>query len=138
MTPSAHAELTWLAATALMTALLFLPYVLARIVRIGLFRAMTNPQPDQDPEQGWSWRAACAHKNAIENLAIFAPLALAVVLAGTSSSLTAMACAVYFFARAVHYVVYALGVPVVRTLAFFAGTACQIVLALSVLGLHSA
>jgi uncharacterized MAPEG superfamily protein len=42
---------------------------------------------------------------------------------------------VYFFARLAHYVVFTLGIPVVRVLAFAVGVAAQITLALALLGL---
>lgn len=127
-------ELLWLTATAVMCVLLFAPYVLARIARLGLFRAMANPMPDQDPRQGWAWRADCAHKNAVENLVVFAPLVLIAVQLDLPSSTTATTGAIYFAARLVHYVVYVLGIPVVRTLAYAVGLACQLSLALRIFG----
>jgi len=53
---------------------------------------------------------------------------LAVELAGANSALTAGACAVFLFARLGHYVVYALGIPVIRTLFFTIGWVCQLML----------
>jgi len=41
----------------------------------------------------------------------------------------------YFFARLVHFVVYTLGIPVARTLAFTAGWLAQLVLIASILHL---
>jgi uncharacterized MAPEG superfamily protein len=76
-----------------------------------------------------------AHQNAVENLVIFAPLVLALQMAGISSSTTVTACVVYFFARLAHYVVFTLGIPVVRVLTFAVGVAAQITLALTPLGL---
>jgi len=69
----------------------------------------------------------------VENLAVFAPLAITVVLARADSGTTAAACAIYFFARLVHYPVATLGVPVVRTVAFAIGSVAQIVLAIAIL-----
>jgi uncharacterized MAPEG superfamily protein len=76
-----------------------------------------------------------AHQNAVENLVIFAPLVLALQIAGISGAATVSACVVYFFARLGHYVVFTLGIPVVRVLAFVAGVAAQVTLALALLGL---
>jgi uncharacterized MAPEG superfamily protein len=45
-----------------------------------------------------------------------------------------IACAVYFWARLAHAVVYTMGVPVLRTLAFAVGFAAQAALALAVFG----
>jgi len=44
----------------------------------------------------------------------------------------AFACAVYFWARVAHVIVYALGLPVFRTLAFTVGFLAQAVLALAI------
>ena len=127
-------ELFWLALTTLMTGLLWMPYVLNRIALIGLVGAMANPSPDMAPPPPWAVRAQQAHRNAIENLVVFAPLVVAVHVAGLASPLTATACMVYFFARAAHFVVYTAGIPVLRTLLFFVGFFAQVTLALVLLG----
>jgi uncharacterized MAPEG superfamily protein len=129
------AELYWLVLTALMTALFWVPYILDRIAVQGLMNAMGYPSGDLPPQSAWAIRAQKAHLNAIENLVIFAPLVLVLHSLGLSTSLTASAAAVYFFARLVHYLVYLAGVPVVRTLAFAVGWAATIVIALTVLGI---
>ncbi len=56
--------------------------------------------------------------NAVENLVVFAPLVLILNAIDYSSSWTALACAVYFWARVAHLIVYTMGLPVFRTLAF--------------------
>ena len=43
-----------------------------------------------------------------------------------------LACAVYFWARLAHLVVYTMGLPVFRTLAFTVGFVAQAVLALAI------
>jgi uncharacterized MAPEG superfamily protein len=43
-----------------------------------------------------------------------------------------IACAFYFWARLAHAVVYTLGAPVLRTLAFTVGFAAQVVLVLAI------
>jgi uncharacterized MAPEG superfamily protein len=47
---------------------------------------------------------------------------------------TVIACAVYFWSRLVHAIVYTMGVPVVRTLAFAVGFLAQAALVLAVFG----
>jgi uncharacterized MAPEG superfamily protein len=42
---------------------------------------------------------------------------------------------VYFFTRLAHYVVFALGIPVVRVLTFAVGVAVQMTLAFALLGM---
>lgn len=123
-------ELTWLAASTLLAALAWVPHVLHRIGTHGLFVAMGKSIDRLTPEPGsWPDRAQRAHTNSIENLAVFAPLLLSVVVAGLTSPGTLLAAQIYFFARLGHYVVYVLGVPVMRTLLFFVGLGCQVFLA---------
>ena len=61
-------------------------------------------------------------------------LVLAVEMTGAASSLTAGACVVYFWARLTHFVVYALKIPVLRTLAFLVGWGALVALAVALLG----
>jgi uncharacterized MAPEG superfamily protein len=93
---------------------------------------MANPARNQKPQAEWANRLMFAHDNAVENLMIFAPLVLILNAADYSTKWTVLACAVYFWARLVHVIVYALGVPVLRTLAFTVGFCAQVVLALAV------
>jgi uncharacterized MAPEG superfamily protein len=53
---------------------------------------------------------------------------------GHSTESTAIACAVYFWARLAHVIVYTIGVPVLRTLAFAVGFVAQVALVLAVFG----
>jgi uncharacterized MAPEG superfamily protein len=128
-------SLYWLTLTALMTALFWLPYVVDRIAVRGLIRTMGNPQDDDVPVHAWSQRASSAHTNAIENLAVFGMLVLVAnaVGAGNNAAIV-MAAAVYFFARLIHFVVYTLGIPVLRTLAFATAWAATIAVALALIG----
>lgn len=128
-------ELFWLVATTLMTGLIWAPYIVNRIVEDGLLAAMGNPSPDARPKAEWAYRAECAHRNAVENLVVFAPLALAVHVTGASTALTATAAMVFFFARAAHLVIYVMGIPLLRTLSFAIGFLAQMALALTLLGL---
>ncbi len=129
MTLPLSPELFWLAATAGLTALLWIPHILSLIVQMGFIPALMDGEHETSLQTRWARRAQRAHANAVANLAVFAPLVIAVHVAGQSSSLTSGACMMFFFARTAHYVVYALGLPLLRTLLFFVGVACQILLA---------
>ena len=123
-------EIFWLTMTAILTPLLTAPYAANRISRIGFMRLLVNPLPGDDPfKQEWAHRAYRAHMNAIENLVVFAPLAIAVHVTGTSNHVTAAACATYFFARAIHAPSYLLNTPYVRFFAYFTGVGACFVLA---------
>lgn len=122
-------ELFWLTATTVMTGLLWVPYIVNRVMELGPPSMAWFPQPDPPPRAPWAARAMRAHFNAVENLVIFAPLALAVHASGIGSAVTAAACATYFFARAAHYLVCIFGLPIIpRTIAFLVGVGAQLTL----------
>ena len=125
-------ELFWLTLTVIMTGLMWLPYVLNRCQVRGLGGAMANPSRADKPQSEWANRMMFAHDNAVENLIIFAPLVLILNAADYSSKWTVMACAVYFWARLAHLLVYTFGIPVLRTLTFAVGFIAQVVLALAI------
>jgi uncharacterized MAPEG superfamily protein len=126
-------ELYWLTLTALMTALFWVPYVLNRVASVGLGETLAGAAPDSGKLADWAQRAIRAHSNAIENLAIFAPIVLTAHVLGISSAATKAAVVIYFFARLAHFVVYAAGIPAARTLTFTAGWLAQIAIIASIL-----
>ncbi|MBT5072846.1 MAG: MAPEG family protein [Kordiimonadaceae bacterium] len=128
-------ELYWLILTSLMTALFWLPYVLDRMMVRGLMGALANPSASDKPQSDWAQRSIRAHSNAVENLVVFAPLAIATHVLGAGSALTATMCMAYFVARLTHFVVYTAGIPIIKTPAFAVGFAAQAVLALNLLGM---
>ena len=125
-------ELFWLTMTVILTAVMWVPYVLNRIMVRGLFGAMANPSRNDRPHAEWASRMMFAHDNAIENLIIFAPLVLILNDLDYSTKWTVLACAVYFWSRLAHIVVYTFGVPILRTLTFAVGFAAQVVLMLAI------
>jgi uncharacterized MAPEG superfamily protein len=127
-------EMTYTALSAALTGLLWIPIVLNRLREIGVWAALKNPEPDLRPKAAWAYRLANAHRNAIENLVVFAPLALAVHILGLEAPATALACALYFWSRLAHAVIYTLGVPVLRTIAFLTGFGAQVTLFLRIFG----
>jgi len=126
-------ELWWLAVMGLVMAATSLPYVLNRIGTWGLWRALDNPKPSLPPLSPWAERLKAAHYNTVENVVIFAPLAVAVVVAGAADATTALAAQAFVLSRIVFLVVYALGIPVLRTLAFLVGWLSIVALALRLL-----
>lgn len=128
-------ELYWLTLTCLLTGLLWLPYILQLIVQLGPVQAIWDPTGAHPHDADWALRAKRAHYNAVENLAVFAPLVLVVTLTGTGTALTATAASAYFFLRLAHYLVHTVALPVIRTVVFLGGWACQMALGLTVLGL---
>jgi uncharacterized MAPEG superfamily protein len=127
-------ELYWLTLTVILTGLLWVPYILDRIMVRGLMGAMANPSPGDAPQSPWAQRLQRAHINAVENLVIFAALVLTLQVMRHSTMSTAIACAVYFWARLAHAFIYWAGIPVLRTLAFAVGFVAQVALVLAVFG----
>ena len=125
-------ELYWLTLTALMTGLLWLPYILDRIMVRGPMGAMANPSPNDKPQSAWAERMMAAHVNAAENLVVFAPLILTAQALNIHTATTAFACAFYFWCRLAHVAVYTAGLPVLRTLAFTGGWIAQMILVLAI------
>ena len=74
--------------------------------------------------------------NAVENLVVFAPLVLAVHVTSSGTPVTAAASMSYFFARAAHFAISVLGVPIpLRTAAFLIGFLAQMALGATLLGI---
>lgn len=125
-------ELFWLTCTVILTGILWIPYTINRCQVRGLGGALANPSRGDKPQSEWANRLMFAHDNAVENLVLFAPLVLILNAIDYSSNWTLLACVVYFWSRVAHVIVYALGIPVFRTLAFTVGFLAQAVLALAI------
>ena len=121
-------ELTYLVWVTILTAVMWIPYVLDRIAVWGLADSVGYPEAPKQ-QSPWARRMKAAHANAIENLVIFATLALVANAAGISTGATVFAAALYFWARLVHIVAYTFALPWVRTLAFTGGFVAQAILA---------
>jgi uncharacterized MAPEG superfamily protein len=117
-------ELFYLALAAALTGLLWVPYILDRIMVWGLVPAVSYPAnpPAQSP---WAQRMMRAHGNAVENLVVFATLVLIANAMGLTGGTIATAAVVYFWARVVHVIAYTFAIPWVRTLAFVVGFLAQ-------------
>lgn len=131
--PQINSEIYWLTLTVLMTALFWTPYIINRMYEHGVWPALYNPQPDTRPKAQWAERMMRAHDNAVENLVVFAPLVLTVVILDIGSDLTSSLCATYFFARLAHFILYTLKVPFFRTVAFLVGCVCQVSIGITIL-----
>jgi uncharacterized MAPEG superfamily protein len=126
-------ELYWLTLTVGITGLFWIPYILDRFATRGMAGTFGYPEPDTPPQSDWADRMRLAHTNAVENLVIFAPLVLTAQALNIHTGVTAAACVVYFWARLAHFILYALKIPVLRTLAFLIGWGAQVALFLAVI-----
>lgn len=125
-------ELTYLTWVTLLTALLWVPYILDRLRVRGLPDTVGYPT-DPKPQSPWAVRLKAAHANAAENLVVFATLVLVANALGIANAAVASAAMLYFWARVVHALAYTLAWPWVRTLAFAAGFVAQMMVAWQIL-----
>lgn len=125
-------ELTSLVEVSTFTALLWVPYVLNRMIVRGIPATVGYPN-DPEPLARWAQRLRAAHANAVENLAVFAALVLAAHALAVSTPVTAAAGPLYLWSRVAHAVTYTFRVPWLRTLAFVGGFAAQMLVAWEVL-----
>ena len=126
-------DLKLLAWTAAFTALLWLPYIVARIMASGLMATLTYAA-DNDPLPAWAQRAKKAHYNAVENLVPFAAVVLVAQVTQTANATTALWAVIYFWSRVVHFFGYTSGVPFVRTLSFAVGWLAIAIIFLQIVG----
>jgi uncharacterized MAPEG superfamily protein len=123
-----NTELMYLVWVTVLTAVMWIPYILDRIAVWGLADTVGYPE-NPKPQSPWARRMKAAHANAVENLVVFATLVLAAQATGVSNSATVLACLVYFWARVVHLFAHTFAMPWIRTIAFTAGFCAQIALA---------
>lgn len=126
-------ELQYLVWVTVLTAILWVPYILNRLAVRGILATVGYPDSPK-PQAPWAVRLQKAHGNAVENLVVFAALVLVANAAGISNETTVLAAQLYFWARLVHVVAYTLAWPWVRTLAFAAGFVSQAIFACAILG----
>jgi uncharacterized MAPEG superfamily protein len=117
MTP----DLQYLAYTAILTATLWIPYVIAQVMTNGPLQPENYLDPTQRPLPPWGKRADRAYLNAVEGFAPFAALVIVAHVAGKANAATAFWAMSFFWLRFIHAVIYLLGVPYVRTLVFTLG-----------------
>lgn len=120
--------------TALWLSVAWLPYALDRVMVRGLMGALANYDPGAKPQSAWARRAQRAHTVALEAFAAFAPLAILAAIRLPEDGYPGVLAMTFFFAIVAHYVIYCLGIVVLRTLAFALAAASTIALALRLLG----
>ena len=81
-------ELWMLAWSAALCALLWIPYLVSRMLTWGIADTVGYPQ-DPPARPAWAQRAHLAHGNLVENLAPFAAVVLIAHVAGANNEMTA-------------------------------------------------
>ena len=113
----------------------WLPYILDRIMVRGLMGGLANPSPDDKPQSPWAQRAMRAHTVAVEAFVAFAPLSVIAMMTRPDDTLPGTLAMTFTIGLVAHYVIYCLGIPVLRTLAFAFASLSTLGLALRVLGI---
>jgi uncharacterized MAPEG superfamily protein len=114
-------DLKYLAFTAMLTAALWIPYVVCQVMTNGFLAPANYVDPTSRPVPLWGKRADRAYLNAVEVFAPFAALVVVANIAGKANAMTAFWAMCFFWLRLAHAVVYLLAVPYVRTLIFTLG-----------------
>lgn len=83
---------------------------------------------------GFAGRAKRAHLNMLESLPLFVALVLIVVVANKHNGTTQLGATLFFWARVVHAVIYLLGLPWLRTVAWAVSVVGLIMIAAVLLG----
>ncbi len=83
-------ELLYLILITAFTGLMWVPYIVNRLMVRGIADAVGYPE-NPKPQSPWAQRLMQAHANAVENLVIFAALVLAAHAVGVTGSAVAMA-----------------------------------------------
>jgi len=114
-------DLKYLAFTAILTASLWIPYVVSQVMTNGPLKPQNYADPAPRPLPSWGRRADRTYLNAVENFAPFAALVIVIHLAGKANAATAFWAMGFFWLRLAHAVVYLFGIPYLRTLLFTLG-----------------
>jgi uncharacterized MAPEG superfamily protein len=119
-------ELKYLALTAMLTASLWIPYIVAQVVTNGFLSPQNYVDPTPRPVPLWGKRAERAYMNAVETFAPFAALVVLIQLTGKADSMTAFWALSYFWLRVAHAIVFWAAIPYIRTIAFVLAYVCII------------
>jgi uncharacterized MAPEG superfamily protein len=119
-------DLLYLAYTAMLTAALWIPYVVSQVTANGFPTPPNYRDPTPRPLPLWGKRADRTYLNAVEAFAPFAALVIAAHLLGKTNSTIEFLGQSFFWLRVVHALVYLGGIPYVRTLVFTLGFAAEV------------
>ena len=114
-------DLKYLALTAMLTASLWIPYIVAQVATNGPLSPQNYIDPTPRPVPFWGQRAHRAYLNALETFAPFAALVILIQLTGKANPTTAFWTISFFWLRVAHVVVYLAAIPYIRTVVFVLG-----------------
>ena len=113
-------EFAYLAAATLLTLIIRAAWMLNKVQVRGLGVVVGYPK-ESKPLSEWGHRLWVAHEDAIQSLVTFAILVIIVEISTLADESTAIAAAVYFWARVAHALAYVLALRWVKTIAYISG-----------------
>lgn len=113
MTP----DLKLLLWTLVLTFVQMIVAVLAAQAQVGLGMIAGNRE-ELPPLVGFAGRAQRAHRNMLESLPLFIALVLIAHIAGKVNGAVITGCELFFWGRLAHFLIYFIGIPWLRTLAW--------------------
>jgi uncharacterized MAPEG superfamily protein len=112
-------DLRYLVYTSMLTAVLWIPYIICQVVTNGPLQPNNYIDPALPrPVPAWGQRAHRTYLNAVEVFAPFAALVIVAHLAGKANATTAFLSASFFYLRLAHAIVYWAGLAYLRTILF--------------------
>ena len=126
-------DLTYLAWSAALCIVMWMPHVTARALAWG--PSVAAGYPDDPPAVAkWITLAAKAHANMVENLPAFAALVLVAHVGGMANETPALGATLFFWGKLAHAVVHSLGIPWIRTGAFLVAWIGMVMIFLRIIG----
>lgn len=107
-------ELTLLVWSVILCVVQMLVAVMATQMQVGL-PTLAGNRDEMPTLTGFAGRATRAHRNMLENLPLFAALALITQVSMLGNEMTALGAQLFFWGRLAYAVVYLIGLPWVRT-----------------------
>jgi len=107
-------ELMYLLWAVALTVVQMLICVSGATLQVGLPK-LTSNRDNMPPFTGWVGRSERAHRNMLENLALFVALVFLVSVTGKSNQMTVLGAQLFFWARLAYAVIYLIGIPWLRT-----------------------
>jgi len=112
--PPDYRILLW---TVALTFIEVLVAVLVAQAQVGL--GMLAGNREESPRLvSFAGRAQRAHWNMLESLPLFIALVFIAVTSGRANATTAFGCELFFWGRLAHWVIYVIGIPWLRTVAW--------------------
>jgi len=124
-------ELRYLIYTAILLAVIWIPYIAAHASQVGAQIAFAYTDDEAMP--AWARRLKRAHYNLVENVPLFAVAVLAGEIANVHTGVTAACAMIFFWARVLHPFAQVARIWGTRTLVFTVGWVAVVVQLLAVL-----